>query len=167
MRITQQCFILLTGAAFALAACNAQPGAQASDPAPVQEVARHPVSGLEVVLLTVRSGNEAHNFRVEVARTDAQQQRGLMERPPLGDNEGMIFPYNPPRIQSFWMANTPSPLDIIFIGPDGRIINIAANTVPMSSEERYLSQAPASLVLEIRGGRAAELGIEAGDVVEW
>lgn len=163
--------VLLAGfAAAGMAACQAQPAQpQASAGTAAAQggaVGRHPVSGLEVVPLTVTSDGRQHRFRVEVARTDSQQQRGLMERQTLGPDEGMIFPYNPPRMQSFWMKNTPLPLDIIFIGHDGRIINIAANTRPMS-EEQYLSEAPASLVLELRGGRAGELGIGPGDLVEW
>lgn len=147
-----------------LAACKGQPAAAPATA--IEQVAHHPVSGLEVVPLTITSDGRPHTFRVEVARTPEQQARGLMERPPLGDFEGMIFPYNPPRNASFWMRNTPSPLDIIFIGADGRIINIAAETIPFS-EDQVKSAAPASLVLEIRGGRAAALGIEAGDLVEW
>ena len=166
MMVLRLCALPLLAMYAALAACNGQPAA-APQAVAVEEVSRHPVSGLEVVPLTVTSGNRTHAFRVEVARTDAQQQRGLMERQALGANEGMIFPYNPPRVQSFWMQNTPLPLDIIFIGPDSRIINIEANATPMSSEERYRSQAPASLVLELRGGRAAELELKAGDMVEW
>lgn len=156
-------------AAAGLSACYAQPAERQASAAPtaqMQEVGRHPVSGLEVVPLTVTSGDRTHRFRVEVARTDAQQQRGLMERTGLGPNEGMIFPNNPPRVRGFWMKNTPLPLDIIFVGPDGRIINIAANTTPYSEASVY-SAAPASLVLEIPGGRAAELGIGPGDLVEW
>lgn len=171
MMISKTARWMLAGcAALTLVGCQAQPAErQASAGATVtqtQEVGRHPVSGLEVVPLTVRSGDRTHSFRVEVARTDAQQARGMMERPPLGDGEGMIFPYNPPKMQGFWMKNTPSPLDIIFVGPDGRILNIAANATPMSEESVY-STAASSLVLEIRGGRAAELGIKPGDLVEW
>lgn len=163
-------WLLIGCAAASLAGCQAQPAErQASAGATVtqaQEVGRHPVSGLEVVPLTVRSGDKTHRFRVEVARTDAQQARGLMERTTLGPAEGMIFPYNPPKMQGFWMKNTPLPLDIIFVGPDGRIINIAANTTPFSEASVY-STAASSLVLEIAGGRAAELGIGPGDLVEW
>ncbi len=127
---------------------------------------RHAVSGLEVIPLTVNTGETTHRFQVEVARTPEQQQRGLMYREGLGPFEGMIFPYNPPAVQGFWMKNVPIPLDIIFVGPDGRIINIAANTPPMSEQSVY-SEGPASLVFEIAGGRAAQLGIEPGDRVEW
>lgn len=147
-----------------LLACSPQDSAERSAPAAAQ-IDRHPVSGLEIVPLTVTSANGEHAFRVEVARTAEQQARGMMERDPLGPNEGMIFPYNPPRSASFWMRNTPSPLDIIFIGPDGRIINIGEG-VPLS-EEPVRSEASASLILEINRGRAAELGIKPGDQVEW
>jgi len=67
---------------------------------------------------------------------------------------------------SFWMRNTVIPLDIIFVGPDGRILNIAANTVPYS-EESVRSVGPAGAVLELNAGRTAELGVAAGDLVEW
>ena len=87
-------------------------------------------------------------------------------RTELGDNEGMIFPYDGTRAQSFWMKNTPLPLDIIYIGPDRRISNIAAETEPYSLDPVY-SVGPVLGVLELRGGRAAELGIEPGDLVEW
>jgi uncharacterized membrane protein (UPF0127 family) len=148
-----------------LSACSGQDVAE-RPVASAGEIARHPVSGLEVVPLTVNTGTAQHRFDVEIARTPEQQRRGLMFREELAPDEGMIFPYNPPTAQGFWMKDTPLSLDIIFVGPDGRIINIAANTTPYSEESVY-SQGPASLVLEIPGGRAAELGIEPGDEVRW
>jgi uncharacterized membrane protein (UPF0127 family) len=84
----------------------------------------------------------------------------------MGPDEGMLFPMDPPRKASFWMRNTVIPLDIIFVGPDRRIINIAADAVPYS-EENLHSDSPAAAVLELNGGRVAELGIEPGDKVEW
>ena len=89
-----------------------------------------------------------------------------MFRTELGPNEGMLFPRTPPDVASFWMKNTPLPLDIIFVGPDGRILNIAAQTVPYSLDP-VVAAGLTGAVLEIPGGRAAELGIEAGDRVEW
>ncbi len=78
----------------------------------------------------------------------------------------MIFPFDAPRVASFWMKNTLIPLDMIFIRADGSIANIEANTVPLSLEPVY-SDGPVAAVLEIAGGRSAELGIKAGDKVEW
>lgn len=165
---------LRTLAAFAggaaLVACSPQTQAGAAseptDSAPAPAASVHPVSGLAVIPLTVTSGDERIAFSVEVADTPEAQARGLMFRTDLGDNEGMIFPYDGTRAQSFWMKNTPLPLDIIYIGPDRRISNIAAETEPYSLDPVY-SVGPVLGVLELRGGRAAELGIEPGDLVEW
>ncbi|AKH43870.1 hypothetical protein FHS61_002723 [Altererythrobacter atlanticus] len=150
--------------ALILPACS--PQAAENSPAPVAEIATHPVSGLEVVPLTVTSGGKTHEFRVEMARSAQAQAQGLMYREEMGPDEGMLFPYAQPRILSFWMKNTPLPLDLIFVGPDGKVINIIANAEPFS-EKQLLSDAPASAVLELIGGRAAELGIVPGDEVKW
>ena len=147
-----------------LTACSPQ---QATGPAPAaQEAASHPVSGLDVVPLTVTGPSGTHRFRVEVARTTAEQARGLMFRTSLAPDEGMIFPRETASQASFWMKDTPLPLDIIFVGPDGTISNIVAQTTPYSLDP-VLSVGPASLVLELAGGRAQELGIQAGDKVTW
>ncbi|MGX7953652.1 DUF192 domain-containing protein [Tsuneonella sp. HG249] len=147
-----------------LAACSPQPAAQATPAA--QTSATHSVSGLRVIPLTVTTDSGKHAFRVEVAATAAEQAQGLMFRTEMGRDEGMIFPRNPPDIASFWMKNTPLPLDIIFIGTDRKVINVAANTVPYSLEPvgaRGLTAA----VLELNAGRAAELGIGPGTRVNW
>lgn len=156
----------LIGLAVVLAACSSRPdeGAQA---APAVELAVHPESGLAVIPLTVRRGNRVLNFRVEAARSSAEQEHGLMFRAQMGANEGMIFPFDPPRASvAFWMKNTVIPLDIVFIGRDGRILNIAANATPYSLVPIPSAGATAG-VLEINGGRAAQLGIVPGDKVEW
>jgi uncharacterized membrane protein (UPF0127 family) len=142
-------------------AAPAQSQAAASQPAV------HPVSGLPVIPLTVTPiGGRPHVFRVEVASTEAQQARGLMFRTAMGPDEGMIFPYSPPQTVSFWMKNTVIPLDIIFIGPDHRVINIAAMATPYS-EASLPAAAPAAGVLELNGGRAAQLGIVPGSRADW
>ena len=123
-------------------------------------------TGLDVVPLSIVSGGRTHRFQVEVARTEAQQSRGLMYRERLAPDRGMIFPFSAPRAASFWMRNTPSSLDLIFIGTDGRIESIGADAVPLS-EAHIDSQGVVASVLEIASGRAAELGLKAGDRVEW
>ena len=116
--------------------------------------------------LSVRSNGRVHPFTVEIARTMEEQNYGLMNRSTLGPDRGMIFPYDPPQAVAFWMKNTLIPLDIIFVAPGGTILNIAANATPLSLEA-LPSAGPVEAVLEIAGGRAAELGIKAGDRVEW
>lgn len=157
-------FVAIT---LALAACSPQSAeAERAAPAAPAAPAVHPVSGLEIVPLTIQAGAKKHVVRVEVARTGEQQARGLMFREKMGADEGMLFPYTQPRMLAFWMKNTILPLDIIYIGPDGKVINVAANAVPQS-ETQLWSDAPASAVLELNAGRAAQLGIVPGTPIVW
>lgn len=107
-----------------------------------------------------------NRFTVEIARSGAEQQTGLMNRPTLAPDRGMIFPYDPPQPVAFWMRNTLIPLDMIFVRADGTIARIAANTVPLSLEQVPAGE-PVGAVLEIAGGRAAALGLAPGDRVRW
>lgn len=134
---------------------------------PAEEARQVSPAGLEETRLTVTTADGTqHAFTVEIAATPAQQQQGLMFRQELAPDRGMIFPYDPPKDASFWMRNTYIPLDIIYVRPDNTIAIIHENTVPLR-EEPYYSFEPVSLVLEIPGGRSSELGIKAGDRVEW
>jgi uncharacterized membrane protein (UPF0127 family) len=117
------------------------------------------------VPLTIRSATGEHRFTVQVAATPDQQEHGLMFVRSLAGNDGMIFPYDPPQNVSFWMKNTLIPLDMIFIRADGAIARIA--TAKALDETPVPSGEPTAAVLEIRAGRAAELGIREGDRVEW
>jgi uncharacterized membrane protein (UPF0127 family) len=85
----------------------------------------------------------------------------------MDDDEARLFPSDPPAPRSFWMKNTPLPLDIIFIGMDGRISNIEPG-VPYELES-VRSAGDAIAVLEVRGGLSQELGIVPGDrvVYDW
>jgi len=150
----------------ALAACSPMTAGAGENQAAEATPARHPVSGLEVVPLTVTHAGKAHRFRVEVARSTAEQDKGLMFRTAMGADEGMLFLRNPPDVPSFWMHNTVIPLDIIFIGSDRRILNIAANAVPYD-ETPLPARGVSIAVLELNGGRAAQLGIGPGDLVAW
>ena len=119
---------------------------------------------METEELTVETANGPVRFTVEIADDDNERRRGLMFREPLPDDRGMLFHFQQPEMASFWMRNTPSSLDIIFIGLDGRILNIAERTTPYS-EQGIPSAGLTRGVLEIRGGRAREAGIQAGDRV--
>lgn len=114
--------------------------------------------------LTIVTDTGRHEFQVEIADTDEERQRGLMFRPPLADAQGMLFEFPEASEQSFWMHNTPSSLDILYIGPDGRIVSIARNTTP-NSDTPIPSNGAANGVLELRGGRASEIGADPGDQV--
>ncbi len=151
----------------ALAACSPVGAAQDAPPAPAADMAGPAVSeaGLQLTEVTILSGEERHTFATELALTNEQQAKGMMFRTEMGDDEGMLFPSYTPQARSFWMKNTPLPLDIIFIGPSRRITNIEAG-VPYSTDSVF-SDGPALAVFEIRGGLSEELGIQAGDMVEF
>jgi hypothetical protein len=154
--------LLLAAAAAALIGCSAENGSTAASPS----AARSSPAGLDLIPLEVRSGSRTHRFTVEVARTGEEQAQGLMHRKALAPDAGMLFPFSPARPASFWMKNTLIPLDMIFVRPDGSIARIAANTVPQSLEGVGVDE-PVAAVLEIAGGRSAQLGIREGDRVSW
>ena len=114
--------------------------------------------------LVIETAKGEQVFKVEVVREEKERNRGLMYRKHLADNRGMLFDYDPAQDVAFWMKNTYIPLDIIFIGADGKIITIAANTTPLSLD-RIPSNGVARGVLEINGGFAEKLGIKVGDRV--
>ena len=119
-------------------------------------------AGLETVEVIASRGRT--RFQVEIARTQAEQARGLMFRKSLAPDRGMLFIYKRPQPAAYWMKNTLIPLDIIFIQPDGRILSIVRNARP--HDETPLPSGGLVLgVLEIAGGRAAQLGILPGDRV--
>ena len=145
-----------TGARVSLPACRSdgQRAAPASAPA---NTAPH---------VTIDAGDRKIVFRVEVALTEEQHARGLMYRTRLATDAGMIFVFDEPQIQRFWMKNTLIPLDMIFIGADHRVVGVVENAAPETENERMVG-APSQYVLEIGGGLAAQLGIRAGQPVDF
>lgn len=121
-------------------------------------------AGLATERLTIDTRNGPVTFTVEIADDEAERNQGLMFRESLADDRGMLFHFQQPEHASFWMRNTIISLDIIFIAPDGRILNIADHTTPYS-EAPIPSAGLTRGVLEIRAGRAEELGIRPGDHV--
>ena len=110
-----------------------------------------------------RSGK--HEFDVELALTKRQQGQGLMFRRSLPANAGMLFDYQIPTSITMWMKNTFIPLDMIFLGNDGRVTSISQRTIP-HSEAVIASRGRARAVLEVNGGTVSRLGIMLGDRVE-
>ena len=114
--------------------------------------------------LIVETAVGERSFTIEIADDPGERERGLMFRDPLADDRGMLFEFPDVAERGFWMHNTPSPLDIIYIDPRGRIVSIAKNATPQS-DTVLPSNGPASGVLELRAGRADEIGAKAGDKV--
>jgi len=118
---------------------------------------------VEPVTIRLANGSE-HVFQSEMAISPQQQATGMMFRTEMAPNEGMLFVFGEVRRASFWMRNTLIPLDIIFVRANGRIANIVANATPETDSHRRSTGRVAG-VLEIPGGRAAELSIKAGDLL--
>jgi uncharacterized membrane protein (UPF0127 family) len=154
--------------AIALAACTmpATGGSKTADGCTAGASLGQSPAGLAQTTLCIASGAKARAFTVEIARTSAEQAKGMMFRTEMADDTGMIFPFTEPRPASFWMKNTVIPLDIIFIRSNGTIESIAENTVPYSTDP-VESGEPVAAVLELRGGLTSELGIASGDTVRW
>jgi uncharacterized membrane protein (UPF0127 family) len=109
--------------------------------------------------------NESHFFVIEIAETQEQQSQGLMFRTKLDDDKGMIFFFRDQPYAAMWMKNTLIPLDMLFIDKTGKIIFIAENTTPESTNP-ISAYAPTAAVLELAGGISKKLGITAGDKVK-
>ncbi|MEL6364555.1 MAG: DUF192 domain-containing protein [Pseudomonadota bacterium] len=114
--------------------------------------------------VVIETASGPARFVVEIADEPEEMSRGLMFRRELADDAGMLFVYEQPRRASMWMKNTYIPLDIIYIRTDGTIARIAEMAEPHSLDTIPSGEIVAA-ALEIRGGRAGELGIEPGDLV--
>lgn len=117
------------------------------------------------VIISTKGGKEIA-VRVEVADTPAKRTLGLQYRSELNEDQGMLFLFPSEEVQSFWMKNTPIPLDMIFISGQQRIVGIIHQAVPFSTASLSVS-APSQFVLEIKGGLSRRNGIEVGDQVRF
>jgi len=114
-------------------------------------------------LPTIPLSINGHKIVVEVAATPERRSLGLMNRFSLQPDHGMIFVFERPEPQGFWMKNTFIPLSIAFVAADGRIINI--DEMQPHDESTHLSRGPALYAIEMRKGWFTERGIRSGDVV--
>jgi uncharacterized protein len=119
-------------------------------------------AGQSTLEIATRSG--VHPFSVELATTEAEREKGLMFRKELPEGQGMLFDFHREQEVGFWMQNTYIPLDMIFIKADGRILRIAENAKPMSTDV-IPSNGPVRFVLEVIAGTARKMGIAPGDRV--
>jgi len=123
----------------------------------------HGAASVEI-LPTVALSINGHKITAEVAATPERRSTGLMHRFSLQPDHGMVFVFDYPEPQGFWMKNTFIPLSIAFIAADGRIINI--DEMQPHDESIHPSRGPALYAIEMRKGWFAERGIRSGDVVK-
>jgi uncharacterized protein len=133
----------------------------ACDGAAQEKPMASPASSKELSIVTAKG--DVHTFKIELALTHAEQERGLMNRTSMPDDHGMLFYFGHSAERSFWMKNTLIPLDMVFIRADGTIHRIA--TAKANDLTSVKSQGPVAAVLEINGGLADKLRIQAGDKV--
>lgn len=117
-------------------------------------------AGMPVVKMKI--GNQT--FNLEVARTEAQQEKGLMKRDSMEADHGMIFVFGEQVVRSFWMKNTRFPLDILFLDSGGKIVSI--HQMRAYDETNTSSDLPAQYAIELNKGAAAASGVKVGDVLQ-
>ena len=159
-------YIPMLGLCCLLLACSSPNSTSASAPNDADPSSMLTGPG-QVLPITAQATIAGETFDLEVARTSQQQQLGLMHRQALPDNRGMLFPFSPARPVGFWMKNVPVGLDMVFLYR-GQVQGIAE--APPCEADPCPSYSPGRLlvdnVIELRIGRAAELGLEPGDRVE-
>lgn len=122
-----------------------------------QEAMKLPVDAEPLIAATARGDVP---FRIEIADEPGERSMGLMFRKDLADDQGMLFVFEQTQPVGFWMKNTPLPLDLVFVGPDGKVLDVLPGT-PFS-EAVIAPDEPARFVLELKAGTAARSGIADG-----
>jgi uncharacterized membrane protein (UPF0127 family) len=154
-------------AALALIAC-APPSGSAdpplSAPGPTRPPAARTAPDLPAVTLP-----DGFQITLELAITPEEIGQGLMFRPSLPEDRGMLFLFEVERVPSFWMKNTMIPLDLIFLDSQGAIVEIVHDAQPCAAEPcpHYIPSLPAAAVLEVAAGVAADHELAAGNVIEF
>jgi uncharacterized membrane protein (UPF0127 family) len=111
-------------------------------------------------------GTPITGIAIEIAETDSARTRGLMERDSIPAQVGMLFIMPRTEVHTFWMANTPRSLDIIYVGEDSRIVSVAKYTRPFSTGP-VTAEGPAKYVVEVAAGFADRYGLVPGDLISW
>ncbi|MEH2191270.1 MAG: DUF192 domain-containing protein [Nostoc sp.] len=152
--------VLLMGCSVPTTAKPPTPTSGSQTPAPESLGQKLPISAKAIL-------PNGTTIQLEVAKTPQQQQMGLMYRPALPDDRGMLFGFASPQSISFWMKNVPVALDMVFL-QNGVVKYIQASAPPCASEPcpTYGPNTPIDKVIELRSGRAAELKLKVGDIVK-
>lgn len=145
---------------FVMAACGPDKNEAAADRANI------PFTEEGSLTFKRADGTEVKTIRIEIADDDSTRARGMMQRTSMPDDAGMLFIFPDESTRSFWMANTPLSLDMMFVNSDREIIDIAKYTKPVSPEN-VTSRAPAKYVVEVKAGFVDTWGISETDRIEW
>jgi len=154
-------FFFLIAALFAMTACS-QP-AQTSTSNAGEAPPPSPIPMPQAVL------PDGFAMDLELALTPEEISSGLMFRPSLPENRGMLFLFEHPRLSSFWMKNTLIPLDLVFLDETGAVVDVIANVQPCAADPcpNFPPSTPAMAVLEINAGGATAHDIEVGSSIQF
>ena len=125
-----------------------------------------PFPGLELAELEAMTKSGTHRFTVWIAADDQSREQGLMRVRQLPPDRGMLFLFDRPQPLAFWMKDTYLSLDLVFIGPDGRVLNIVSHARPLSLDP-IESDGPAIAVLEVFAGGAEAIALRPGDRIVY
>ncbi len=154
--------LLPVGLSVLLMGCSTSATSLTEKPSQVEAA----VSLVQTLPVSAQIRLRERTIELEVARTPQQQEIGLMNRTTLAEDHGMLFPFEPPQPVRFWMKNTLIPLDMVFLR--NGVVKAITASVPPCTTESCTTYGPATAinqVIELRGGRAAELGLKVGDQV--
>jgi uncharacterized membrane protein (UPF0127 family) len=143
-----------------LAACGPQPRSTADADTTVPPT----TSEISIPALPRTTLPDGTRVSLELAITSEEIGRGLMFRPSLPDDRGMLFLFNADRVASFWMKNTIIPLDLVFLDREGRVVDLIENARPCPADPcpQYVPDRPTRAVLELAAGSAARHGVAVG-----
>ncbi len=150
----------------ALAACGSPETDSGSGTTPAVESSVSIPFRSDGTLSFIREDEVFKEIGIEIADTDSTRTRGLMQRTSLPTDSGMLFLFDREEEQSFWMANTPLALDLIFVRADSTVLRIAKYVQPMSPDP-VTSNGPARFVLEVPAGYSDTIGLIEGDRLRW
>lgn len=110
----------------------------------------------------------AAQINTEVVVSQAEQERGLSGRPCIDSDRGMLFIFGKPSTYAIWMKDMEFPIDILWIGPDHRVVGIEKNVKPSTYPDRFVNKdKPAQFVLELPANKADELKVDLSTAVNW
>lgn len=156
--------------ALVMVACDGDAGAlpppvdvPAPSPSPTTPAAPTPPGQPETRQVTVTGPGVTKTLTVEIAKTDAQRIRGLMERPSMAGDAGMLFLFAGPQAGGFWMSHTLIPLTIAYLDAEGRVLELRDGK-PLD-ETVLTPRQPYRYTLEVNQGWFARNGLGVGAVV--
>lgn len=124
------------------------------------------LAGLPMSEISVATRSGTHRFQVWIAADPVSRANGLMLVREMPPDHGMLFLLEQAQYTSFWMRDTALALDLVFVGADGRVVNIAHGARPFSEDPIY-SAAPVIAVLEVLAGTATRIGLTVEDRIDF